>query len=63
MEMADLWDVRKFARWRYGVREPTKSQVNIVGRMCADGKLPARKMGGKWYIDTREILREFERGR
>ena len=60
--MADLWDVKKFARWRYGVREPTKSQLNIVARMCADRKLPARKVGRKWFIDTREILRGFEGG-
>ena len=60
--MADLWDAKRFARWRYDVREPTKAQLNVVLRMCAEGKLPARKIGRKWYIDTREILRGFEGG-
>jgi len=57
--MDDLWDVKRFCRWKYGLDgEPSKSQKNTVSQMCRDGTLPAVKVGAKWRIDTSQILKE-----
>lgn len=51
-----LWTVKRFAAWKYGTDEPTKSNVNQVYRMCKEGNLPALKLGKQWRIDVRKIL-------
>lgn len=59
--MDDLWSVRRFCRWFYELPEgvePSKSQVNMIGRKCANGTLPAVKIGKKWFVDTAEIIKE-----
>ena len=63
--MDDLWTIRRFCRWKYGLaegEEPKKSQVNTVSQMCRDGKLPAAKVCGEWRIDTTEIMKEVKHG-
>jgi len=63
--MDDLWSVKRFCRWRYELAdgvEPTKSQENIVTKMCRDGTLPAVKVGAQWRIDTSRILEDAKHG-
>ena len=44
--------VTDYAKVRYGVDEPTKSQVNCVTELCRNGTIRhAQKMGNRWYID------------
>lgn len=66
-EMMDcLWSVKRFARWLYELDdadEPSKSQINYIGHMCKDGKLPAVKVGKKWRIDVRRILNGGKHGK
>ena len=57
-----LWTVKRFARWKYETDEPSKSNINQVGRMCVEGKLPAVKVGGQWRIDVRQILKGVSGG-
>jgi len=64
--MANLWTVKKFAKWKYrdelekrGLEEPTKAQVNVVTRQCLNGILPAKKIGKEWRIDVRELVKEL----
>ena len=58
--MDSLWTVKRFARWKYETDEPTKAQINVVGRQCKDGTLPARKVGKQWRIDVAKILEVFD---
>lgn len=60
-QMASLWTVKRFCRWKYDTDEPTKAQLNTVYKMCAEKKLPVLKYGREWRIDIDEFLKGLTR--
>lgn len=51
-DMRELMDAGEVAEQLYG--RVTKSTVNMVGRMCANGTIKhAEKIGRKWYVNAR----------
>ena len=61
-QMASLWTVKRFCKWKYDTDEPTKAQLNTVYKMCAKKKLPALKCGREWRIDIEKFLEGLSHG-
>jgi len=37
-----------------------KANLRVIQTQCKQGKLPAKKILNKWYIDTELLRKEFE---
>lgn len=58
--MDHLWPLDRFSRWFYQTDAPTKGERDELTKMCRERRLPAVKLGRKWFVDTREILKEAQ---
>lgn len=60
--MESLWPLERFAGWYYGTESMTKGQRDELTKMCRERRLPAVKLGRKWFVDTAEIERRARHG-